>query len=93
MNRTQLVEQVAARTGLRAGDVTTAIDTALGAIVETVARGEDVSLAGFGTFDRRQRSARTGRNPQTGEAMEIPATLAPGFKAALAFRRTVAGDR
>lgn len=93
MNRTQLAEQVATRTGLGSGDATLAVNAALDTIIDAVAQGDDVSLAGFGTFDRRQRSARSGRNPQTGEPMQIPATLAPGFKAALAFRRRVAGEK
>lgn len=54
-----------------------------------MASGESVTLAGFGTFERRSRAARTGRNPQTGAAMEIPAGLSPAFKAAPGFRRRV----
>lgn len=93
MNRNQLAEQVAERAGLSTADATRALTATLDAIVDAVAGGDGtVALPGFGTFDRRQRQARTGRNPQTGEPMEIPATVAPGFKAAAAFRRRVAGE-
>lgn len=62
---------------------------ALEAIAAAVARGESVTLAGFGTFERRSRAARAGRNPRTGAAMEIPAGVSPAFRAAAAFRRRV----
>ena len=89
MNRKQLAEQVTARTDLDQGDVDRVVTAVLDTLVDAVAAGDTVTLPGFGTFDRRSRAARTGRHPQTGEPMEIPAGQAPGFKAAQAFRRRV----
>lgn len=90
MNRSQLVEAVASASGLRTYDADQALAAALEAIAAAVARGESVTLAGFGTFERRSRAARTGRNPRTGATMEIPASLAPAFKPAAGFRQRVA---
>jgi DNA-binding protein HU-beta len=93
MNRKELVETVAREAGLTA----TQVDAALGAVLDTVtgavADGDRVVLAGFGTFERRDRAARTGRNPQTGEAMEIPAGASPAFKPGTAFKQAVAAGR
>ena len=63
--------------GGRAGE---AVDAAFAAIAEALARGEDVRIAGFGTFGTRNRPARTGRNPRTGESLNIAASTAPTFK-------------
>ncbi|MFC5729089.1 HU family DNA-binding protein [Nocardioides vastitatis] len=90
MNRTQLVDAVAADTGLSAIEAGRAVAAALDQITRAVAAGDAVTLAGFGTFERRDRAARAGRNPQTGEAIEIAATRAPAFKPAAPFRRLVA---
>lgn len=87
MNRSQLVEAVAAAAGLSARDADQAVAAVLDSIVAAVSQGERVTLPGFGVFEHRTRAARTGRNPQTGEAMEIPASVIPAFKAAAAFRR------
>ena len=89
MNRKDLVETIA-----READLTNAqADAALGAfvdgVVKAVAAGDRVAVAGFGTFESRSRSARTGRNPQTGETMEIAASTAPAFKPATAFKQAV----
>jgi DNA-binding protein HU-beta len=93
MNRKELVETVAREAGLTA----TQVDAALGAVLDTVtgavADGDRVVLAGFGTFERRDRAARSGRNPQTGEAMEIPAGVSPAFKPGTAFKQAVAAGR
>lgn len=91
MNRNELVEAVAAETGLSATQANQAVSAALGAITSAVARGDAVALAGFGTFERRERAARAGRNPRTGEAIEIAASQAPAFKPAAAFKRQVTG--
>ncbi|MEN8705268.1 MAG: HU family DNA-binding protein [Nocardioides marinisabuli] len=91
MNKGELRETVAKETGLTGADAERAVDAALSAIVSAVAKGERVSIAGFGTFEPRERSAREGRNPQTGETMQIAATTVPGFKAAAAFKKAVAG--
>ncbi len=90
MNRNELAEAVAARTELSPRSVDAALAAALAEIAKAVAGGERVALAGFGTFEPRTRAARTGRNPRTGEAMEIPAGVTPAFKPAAGFRRLVA---
>ena len=79
MNRKDLAQAVAQEAGLSAAQADAA-----------VAAGEKVSLAGFGTFEQRSRVARSGRNPQTGEALEIAASVAPAFKPAAAFKQAVA---
>ena len=96
MNRQELVQAVvdAAR---QDGEVisqkaaNSIIGYALGVIKDAVAAGDKVILVGFGSFEPRQRSARMGRNPQTNEAIEIPATTTVGFKAGKDFRDQVAG--
>ena len=91
MNRTQLVETVAREADLSNAQAQAAVSAVLDAIVDSVAKGDKVTLPGFGTFEQRERSARTGRNPQTGETLEIAASKAPGFKAGSAFKQKVAG--
>ena len=92
MNKTELVDAIAKRTGetkLLSGKM---LDAVLGAIVDSVAGGEVVRLVGFGTFDRTNRNARVGRNPQTGESVDIAATTVPKFTAGQPFRDKVAAD-
>ena len=91
MNKNQLRDAVSNETGLSSAQAGQAVDAALSAIVKAVADGEKVSLAGFGTFESRERAARTGRNPQTGEEMQIAASTSPAFKAASAFKQAVNG--
>jgi DNA-binding protein HU-beta len=91
MNRKDLVETVAREAGLTSAQADTAVTAALDSVVAAVAKGEKVSLAGFGTFEPRERAARAGRNPQTGEAIEIAASTAPAFKPASAFKQAVSG--
>lgn len=90
MNKNDLIATVAEATGLSAKQAGDAVAATLDGIVKAVVAGETVTIPGFGTFDQRERSARTGRNPQTGETMEIAASRAPGFKPAAAFKRAVA---
>lgn len=90
MNRRDLVDTVAQETGLSTPQAEVALTAVLDGVVGAVAAGEKVSLPGFGTFEQRSRAARPGRNPQTGEALEIAATVAPAFKPAAAFKRAVA---
>lgn len=92
MNRNDLREAIATETGLSGVDADRALTALLDAVSASLAAGDKVTLPGFGTFEVRQRSARTGRNPQTGEAMEIAASLSPAFKAAAALKRRVAGS-
>ena len=81
MNKNDLVEAVAERTGLAKSDAARAVEAVLGAVTETLQRGEAIALSGFGTFVTKVRPARTGRNPRTGEAIAIAASRVPAFKA------------
>lgn len=90
MNKTQLVDAVAARIGDRR-TAATAVDGLLDTIVDTVGAGESVSITGFGVFESRARAARVARNPRTGEAVEVPATTVPAFRAGAGFRTKVGG--
>ena len=81
MNKSELIAAVAEATGLTrkaGGDV---VEASLETIADTLSRGEKISLVGFGTFEVRERAARTGINPATKEPIEIPATRTPAFKA------------
>jgi DNA-binding protein HU-beta len=91
MNRKELVETVARETGLTAAQADAALGAVVNGVVSAVANGDKVTVPGFGTFERRHRAARSGRNPQTGEAMEIAASEAPAFKPAAAFKQAVSG--
>lgn len=92
MNKSDLIAHVAENTGTSKTDATAALDAILDGIADELAAGNQVVLAGFGTFETRERAARTGRNPQTGEEIEIAATTAAAFKPAAALKRRVAGD-
>ncbi len=92
MNKSQLTDAVAEQAGLSKAQADAAIDAVLAAVTSAVASGDKVTLPGFGTFEARERSARTGRNPQTGAEIEIAATTAPAFKAGAAFKKAVAGE-
>ncbi|MBP9593266.1 MAG: HU family DNA-binding protein [Steroidobacteraceae bacterium] len=81
MNKNELVEVVSERTGLARSDAARAVEAVLGTITETLRKGDQVALSGFGTFVAKTRAARTGRNPRTGEPVAIPASRAPAFKA------------
>ena len=89
MNKSELVDAAADKANLPKGEVNNALEAIVDTITETVARGDKVSVTGFGTFERRERKARTGRNPQTGEQMEIRASKAPAFKAGKSFKDAV----
>jgi len=79
MNKAELIEQVVSQTGLTKRTSGKAVDTVVSAISDCLTRGEKVTLVGFGTFGVRRRKARTGRNPQTGETIQIPAKKVPKF--------------
>ena len=85
MNKGQLKDAIAEAAGLSGADAERALDAVLDTITKSVAAGEKVTIPGFGTFERRERSARTGRNPQTGAEIQIAASKVPGFKAGAAF--------
>lgn len=89
MNKAELVNRVAERTGLTKKDTEKAVNAVVEAIEEALAVGEKVSLVGFGTFEVRARSERTGRNPQTGESIRIPASRVPAFRPGKALRDNI----
>ncbi len=89
MNKTELTAQIAEKTSLSKKQVSEVLDAAMETIQDTVAAGEKVSLIGFGTFEKRERPERMGRNPQTGEAVKILASAVPAFKAGKAFKDKV----
>ncbi len=88
-NKADLVEKVAEKTNLTKKDVTATVEALFETIQETLAEGERVQVIGFGTFEVRDRAARKGRNPQTGEEIEIAATKVPGFKAGKQLKEAV----
>ncbi|MDF2052859.1 HU family DNA-binding protein [Priestia megaterium] len=89
MKKAEFIEAVASKSELTKQDAKKAVDSLFETISTTLAKGEKVQLVGLGTFKVRERSERTGRNPQTGEEMTIPATKVPGFKAGKEFKEAV----
>ena len=81
MNKTELVEAIAAAADITKAEANKALDAFIDNVTETLKKGDKVTLIGFGTFETRQRSARTGRNPQTGAEIQIAASTTPAFKA------------
>ena len=91
MTKSDLAAAVAGKTGMTKKASAEAIDAVFGSITEALANKDKVQLVGFGTFETRERAARTGRNPATGEEMNIAASTAPAFKAGKALRDAVNG--
>jgi DNA-binding protein HU-beta len=89
MNKRELVDAVASDKDLTKTEVEGVLDAVLENIVSALEGGNDVSIAGFGSFEVRERAARQGRNPQTGEQIDIAASKAPAFKSATAFKRRI----
>ena len=89
MNKSELIDAVAAATGLTKADAGRALDATTDAIASALQQGNTVSLVGFGTFTVRHRAARTGRNPRTGETINIAASNNPAFKAGKALKDAV----
>jgi DNA-binding protein HU-beta len=89
MNKSQLAEAAAERAGLSKGEAAKALDAVLDSITSALQSGEKVSLTGFGTFEVRNRAARTARNPQTGAEMQVAASKAPAFKAGKGFKDAI----
>lgn len=89
LNKTELINKVADVTQMTKKDAGQAVDAIFNAITEALAAGEKVQLIGFGNFEVRDRAARKGRNPQTGEEIEIPATKVPAFKAGKQLKEEV----
>ena len=90
MNKTELIAIAAENAGLTKKDTERVLNAAIDAITAALAKGEKVQISGFGTFESKTREARIGRNPHTKEAIEIPATKVPGFKASKTLKDTVA---
>jgi DNA-binding protein HU-beta len=89
MNKGDLIDNVADEAGLSKADAGRAVDALIGAITGALSGGGQVSLVGFGTFSVKQRAARAGRNPRTGETIQIRASKVPGFKAGKALKEAV----
>lgn len=89
MNKSELVDSVAESANLQKADAARAVDAVIDAVTKTLQRGDQVSLVGFGTFAVKSRAARTGRNPQTGQTIQIAASKVPGFKAGKALKDAV----
>ena len=90
MNKTELITLAAQNAGMARKDAERVINAAIDAVTAALANGDKVQLSGFGSFEVKDREARMGRNPYTKEAVEIPATKVPVFKASKALRDTVA---
>ena len=95
MNKAELVEKVAQKTGLSPRETRVLVDAifdpdpAIGLIAAELVKGGKVAISGFGTFEARARKARVGRNPHTGEQLDIPASMAPAFKAGKPLKETL----
>ena len=89
MNKNDLIANVASGSGLSKADATKAVDGVIDAITDALAKQEEIRLVGFGTFSVAKRKATTGRNPRTGEAIQIKASNQPKFKAGKALKDAV----
>ena len=89
MNKSELIDAIAAASGLSKADAGRALDGFTAAITNAVVAGESVSMVGFGTFSVKHRAARAGRNPRTGETIQIKASNNPSFKAGKALKDAV----
>ena len=89
MNKTELINAVAAKAEISKKDAEKALAAVLGSIEDALKAGDKVQLIGFGTFEVKERAARTGHNPKTGEAIEIAAAKLPAFKAGAALKNAV----
>jgi DNA-binding protein HU-beta len=87
MNKAELVERIAKQSNTTKAQVERILDNTIDTIRKTVKKGDDVKLVGFGTFTKAKRKARTGRNPQTGKTIKIPATWYPKFRAGADFKQ------
>ena len=89
MNKTELIDAIAKETGLSKKDSGKAVDAFVDTVTKALKKKDKVQLIGFGTFETAKRAARTGKNPQTGAAIKIPASIAPKFKAGKALKDAV----
>jgi DNA-binding protein HU-beta len=90
MNKGELVDAIAQAADVTKKDADKVLSAALEVIMDAVSNGDKVTLVGFGSFESRERKAREGRNPKTGEKMEIPETVVPAFSAGKSFKEMVA---
>lgn len=93
MNKTELVEVVAKEADITKAAAEKVLSAMISAVTKTVAKGDTVTLIGFGTFKSSKRAARIGRNPQTGKELKIAATTVPRFTAGAGFKAAVAGKK
>ena len=89
MNKSELIAEVAAKAEITKKDADAAVTAVIDAITESLQKGDKVQLVGFGTFEVRERGARTGRDPSTNKEIQIPTSKAPAFKAGKALKDTV----
>lgn len=89
MNKSELIDAVANSANLTKSDAASAVDGVIGAVTQALKSGDQVTVVGFGTFLVRQREARAGRNPRTGETIQIKASKVPAFKAGKALKDAV----
>jgi DNA-binding protein HU-beta len=91
LNKSELIDTIAGSTGEAKRTVADVVDGFVDTVQKSVKKGEKVTLPGFGTFERRNRSARTARNPQTGEPIQVKASKVPAFKPGASFKTYVSG--
>ncbi|MCW9024886.1 MAG: HU family DNA-binding protein [Gammaproteobacteria bacterium] len=89
MNKAELIDAVAESADISKAAATRAVDTILESVTQALKSGDQVTLVGFGTFSVKDRAARTGRNPRTGDPIQIPAAKVPSFKAGKALKDAV----
>jgi DNA-binding protein HU-beta len=89
VNKSELIDAIAASADIPKAAAGRALDATMAAVTETLTKGESVALVGFGTFSVKERAARTGRNPQTGEPIQIAAATLPTFKPGKALKDAV----
>lgn len=89
MNKTEFIAAVAEKAGLTKKDADAAVNAFVDTVIDTLKKGDKIQMVGFGSFEVKERPARTGRNPQTKETIQIPASKAPAFKAGKAFKDAV----
>lgn len=89
MNKTELTDKVAEKVGISKADAKNTVDALLETVTETLKSGDKVSLPGFGVFSTRESAARVGRNPATGESVDIPARRIAGFKAGAGLKSSL----
>lgn len=93
MNKTELIEAIANEANLSKKDAEAAVNAYASVITDTLKKGDKVTLVGFGTYEVRERAARTGKNPQTGEEIKIKAAKIPAFKPGKGLKDTVNGAK